>query len=87
LGLAAMVAPPRSSASRNRVRALRQLQVSGLQPLQYVWSITGWLLSFALFAWFLKTYTDTDVPYADGFLTAGSLLGQLLLSRKNGKIG
>jgi nicotinamide mononucleotide transporter len=31
----------------------------------------------------LKSYTDTDVPLADGFLTAGSLLGQVLLSRKN----
>ena len=31
---------------------------------------------------FLKTWTDTDVPHSDGFLTAGSLVGQLLLSRK-----
>jgi nicotinamide mononucleotide transporter len=45
-------------------------------------SVLGWLLGFVLLAWFLKTYTDTDVPYADGFLTAGSLLGQVLLSRK-----
>ncbi len=42
----------------------------------------AWLAAFLLLAWFLKSYTDTDVPYADGFLTAGSLLGQLLLSRK-----
>jgi nicotinamide mononucleotide transporter len=33
-------------------------------------------------SWFLKTYTNTDVPHADGFLTAGSLVGQLLLARK-----
>ena len=26
--------------------------------------------------------TDTDVPHADGFLTAGSLVGQLLLAKK-----
>jgi nicotinamide mononucleotide transporter len=42
----------------------------------------GWLLGFAVLAAFLKTWTDTDVAYADGFLTAGSLMGQLLLSRK-----
>jgi len=45
-------------------------------------AIGAWLLGFALLAWFLKTYTDTDVPKSDGFLTAGSLVGQLLLSRK-----
>lgn len=42
----------------------------------------GWLAGFVFLAWFLKHYTDTDVPNADGFLTAGSLVGQLLLSRK-----
>jgi nicotinamide mononucleotide transporter len=30
----------------------------------------------------LHQYTDTDVPRIDGFLTAGSLLGQSLLARK-----
>ena len=42
----------------------------------------AWLVGFVLLAWFLKSYTDTDVPNSDGFLTAGSLVGQLLLSRK-----
>ena len=42
----------------------------------------AWLAGFVLLAWFLKAYTDTDVPRSDGFLTAGSLVGQLLLSRK-----
>jgi nicotinamide mononucleotide transporter len=42
----------------------------------------GWLVGFVALAWFLKNFTDTDVPNADGFLTAGSLVGQLLLSRK-----
>jgi len=30
----------------------------------------------------LARFTDTDVPHADGFLTAGSLLAQVLMSRK-----
>jgi nicotinamide mononucleotide transporter len=42
----------------------------------------AWLAGFVVLAWFLKSYTDTDVPHSDGFLTAGSLVGQLLLSRK-----
>lgn len=42
----------------------------------------GWLLGFALLSQFLQRYTNTDVPHIDGFLTAGSLVGQLLLSRK-----
>ncbi|MGB9108857.1 MAG: nicotinamide mononucleotide transporter family protein, partial [Telluria sp.] len=33
-------------------------------------------------SWFLRAYTDTDVPHMDGFLTAGSLLGTLLAARK-----
>lgn len=42
----------------------------------------AWLAGFVLLSWFLRRYTDTDVPRIDGFLTAGSLLGQFLLSRK-----
>jgi len=41
-----------------------------------------WGVLFLLCTWFLARFTDSDVPQADGFLTAGSLLGQLLLSRK-----
>lgn len=45
-------------------------------------AMLGWGAGFVALAWFLKSATDTDVPFADGFLTAGSLVGQLLLSRK-----
>ncbi|MFZ6844336.1 nicotinamide riboside transporter PnuC [Undibacterium sp. RuTC16W] len=58
------------------------LQVSRLTILQRTVSVIGWLAGFVVLSVFLKNYTDTDVAYADGFLTAGSLLGQLLLSRK-----
>jgi nicotinamide mononucleotide transporter len=58
------------------------LDVSRLERAGWIASLVGWAVAFVLLAWFLKTWTDTDVPYADGFLTAGSLLGQLLLSRK-----
>lgn len=42
----------------------------------------AWLSGFGVLAVFLRHFTDTDVPHADGFLTAGSLAGQFLLSRK-----
>ena len=58
------------------------LPVTRLSSSQKVLAVCSWLVMCALLVWFLKTYTDTDVPYADGFLTAASLLGQFLLSRK-----
>lgn len=58
------------------------LVVTRLSRPQWWASIAGWLAGFALLAGFLDHFTDTDVPYTDGFLTAGSLLGQLLLGRK-----
>ena len=38
-----------------------------------LWPVTGW---------FLKSYTDTDVPWWDAFPTALSVVGQFLLARK-----
>lgn len=58
------------------------LAVTRLDGRGWLGAGAGWLAGFVLLSWFLKARTDTDVPYADGFLTAGSLLGQLLLSRK-----
>jgi nicotinamide mononucleotide transporter len=58
------------------------LDVTRLHRAGWIASLIGWAAGFVLLAWFLKTFTDTDVPHADGFLTAGSLLGQVLLSRK-----
>jgi len=46
-----------------------------------------WLLAALAAAWpatglFLKTFTNTDVPWWDAFPTAASVLGQWLLGRK-----
>ena len=59
-----------------------KLPVTSLSARGRVLAAVAWLAGFVLLAWFLKTYTDTDVPKSDAFLTAGSLVGQLLLSRK-----
>lgn len=42
----------------------------------------SWGLSFVAIAAALRMYTDSDVPYSDAFLTAGSLVGQYLLAKK-----
>ncbi|HYK76017.1 MAG TPA: nicotinamide riboside transporter PnuC [Daejeonella sp.] len=43
--------------------------------------LTGLLLSFIL-GLFLSRFTDTNVPYADGFCTAFSFVAQFLMTRK-----
>lgn len=58
------------------------LVVTRLSTAARWYAIGAWLVGFALIALFLRTWTNTDVPHIDGFLTAGSLVGQLLLSRK-----
>lgn len=58
------------------------LHVTRLDRAGWTASLAGWAVGFVLLAFSLKTWTNTDVPHADGFLTAGSLLGQVLLSRK-----
>jgi nicotinamide mononucleotide transporter len=63
-------------------RSAPQLPVTRLDARGRTYAIAAWALGFALLWWFLIACTDTDVPKADGFLTAGSLVGQLLLSRK-----
>lgn len=58
------------------------LVVTRLLTSQRVLAMFAWIVIFVVLYLLLRLATDTDVPVADGFLTAGSLLGQLLLSRK-----
>ncbi|MFN3790317.1 nicotinamide riboside transporter PnuC [Massilia sp.] len=60
----------------------RPLVVTRLKPAGWGGAIAAWAIGFVLLSQFLDHLTDTDVPHADGFLTAGSLVGQLLLGRK-----
>jgi nicotinamide mononucleotide transporter len=59
-----------------------KLVVTRLSRTGWFWALAGWGAAFVALSLFLKTYTNTDVPHIDGFLTAGSLAGQLLLARK-----
>ena len=58
------------------------LKVSYLDRGGWIAGLLAWAAGFALLAWFLRTWTNTDVPHIDGFLTAGSLVGQVLIARK-----
>lgn len=62
--------------------AQQKLLVTRLQRSEKFLAVFTCLAMFLILYVFLKFATDTDVPLADGFLTAGSLLGQILLSRK-----
>lgn len=59
-----------------------QLAVSTLDARGWLAAAIGWALGYLVLSWFLRSYTNTDVPHTDAFLTAGSLVGQVLLSRK-----
>ena len=64
----------RADGSALRVARLpRRGQVLAIAACALLWPATGL---------FLKTYTDTDVPWWDAFPTAVSLVGQFLLGRK-----
>jgi nicotinamide mononucleotide transporter len=56
--------------------------VMRLRPRGLILTISACALLWPVTGWFLKTYTDTDVPWWDAFPTAVSLVGQFLLGRK-----
>jgi len=60
----------------------KALPVTTLDARGWGYALAAWAIGFALLSTFLARYTNTDVPHIDGFLTAGSLVGQVLLSRK-----
>jgi nicotinamide mononucleotide transporter len=62
--------------------AHKPLAVTTCDARGWIYCAIGWAIGFAILAVFLDHFTDTDVPNIDGFLTAGSLVGQVLLSRK-----
>jgi nicotinamide mononucleotide transporter len=58
------------------------LQVQTLSRQGRVTALAAVLIGWPAIGWFLKTYTDTDVPWWDAFPTAASIVGQWLLARK-----
>lgn len=58
------------------------LRVQTLSTMQRRWSLVACALLWPATGLFLKTYTDTDVPWWDAFPTSLSVVAQLLLGRK-----
>jgi nicotinamide mononucleotide transporter len=58
------------------------LTVKRLRPIYWPWLLVIWLAMWLPIGSFLKGFTNTDVPWWDGFVTAGSLIGTWLLARK-----
>lgn len=63
-------------------KAHAPLAVTSLTFKWLMRSISFWLVAYLVLSDLLWRFTDTDVPRIDGFLTAGSMLGQFLLSKK-----
>jgi nicotinamide mononucleotide transporter len=58
------------------------LRMQTLSRQGRITALAAVLISWPAIGWFLKTYTDTDVPWWDAFPTAASIVGQWLLGRK-----
>ena len=58
------------------------LQVRRLTTRGALWSLAACAVAWPVVALFLIRFTDTDVPWFDGFATGISLVGQFLLGRK-----
>ncbi len=58
------------------------LAVTTLSSNNRIMATGIWLMLWLVFAALLARFTDTDVAWADGFVTAGSVVGTYLLGRK-----
>ena len=58
------------------------LRIGRLDRRGFRWCLAALVLLWLGFALLLRGVTDSDVPWADGFVTAGSVIGTVLLGRK-----
>jgi nicotinamide mononucleotide transporter len=58
------------------------LHVEQLDRRAIAVTVISWLILWVVCAMVLARFTDTDVAWADGFVTAGSVVGTVLLGRK-----
>lgn len=58
------------------------LRIERLDLRGYLLCLTGYGVVWLALGLLLRNVTDSDVPWADGFVTAGSVIGTLLLGRK-----
>lgn len=63
-------------------RSKTSLPVTHIPGWGIMVSVVASLLLWAALAWILMTFTDSNVPYADAFTTALSIVGTWMLARK-----
>ncbi|MEE9461653.1 MAG: nicotinamide riboside transporter PnuC [Bacteroidales bacterium] len=69
----------RGGISRNEKSSLPVCRISS--QLALVLSVTGIVIMLGI-VYILKNFTDSDVPWGDGFTTAGSIVATWMLARK-----
>jgi nicotinamide mononucleotide transporter len=60
----------------------KPLVVTQLTGAGWTWSVIGWLVGYVLLRLVLVTYTNSDVPDIDAFLTAGSMVATVQAAYK-----
>ena len=69
----------RGGISRNEKSSLPVCRIS--RQLALILSVTGIVIMLGI-VYILKNFTDSDVPWGDGFTTAGSIVATWMLARK-----
>ena len=66
----------------HRAHSSAPLKIARLDNNGLLVTAAAWAILWVACALLLRAVTDSDVPWADGFVTAGSIVGTILLGRK-----
>ena len=66
----------------HRAESNGPLKIARLDRKGFALTVGSWAILWVVCALLLSAITDSDVPWADGFVTAGSVVGTVLLGRK-----
>ena len=66
----------------HRAHSDARLRIARLDGMGVALTAGAWAILWLACALLLRAITDSDVPWADGFVTAGSVVGTILLGRK-----
>ena len=66
----------------HRAHSNAPLKIARLDRKGFALTAGSWAILWLACALLLRAVTDSDVPWADGFVTAGSVVGTVLLGRK-----